>query len=146
MKQKINAFEIVIDGLRNSLLSITDFETKPSETSWSKKEILGHLIDSAVNNLQRFTEIQYVEKPYIIRPYDQNKLVKANNYQDKEVSDLLNLLTALNKHILYVVSNQTEGILHYQIVLPNKTVTDLKFVIDDYFEHFYHHLNQITEK
>ena len=146
MKQKINAFEIVIDGLRNSLLSITDFETKPSETSWSKKEILGHLIDSAVNNLQRFTEIQYVEKPYIIRPYDQNKLVKANNYQDKEVSDLLNLLTALNKHILYVVSNQTEGILHYQIVVPNKTVTDLKFVIDDYFEHFYHHLNQITEK
>ena len=146
MKQKINAFEIVIDGLRNSLLSITDFETKPSETSWSKKEILGHLIDSAVNNLQRFTEIQYVEKPYIIRPYDQNKLVKANNYQDKEVSDLLNLLTALNQHILYVVSNQTEGILHYQIVLPNKTVTDLKFVIEDYFEHFYHHLNQITNK
>ena len=146
MKQKINAFEIVIDGLRNSLSSITDFETKPSETSWSKKEILGHLIDSAVNNLQRFTEIQYVEKPYTIRPYDQNKLVKANNYQDKEVSDLLNLLTALNQHILYVVSNQTEGILHYRIVLPNKTVTDLKFVIEDYFEHFYHHLNQITKK
>jgi len=146
MKEKINAFEIVLAGLENSLLAITDFETKPSETSWSKKEILGHLIDSAVNNLQRFTEIQYVEKPYIIRPYDQNKLVKANNYQDKEVSDLLNLLTALNKHILYVVSNQTEGILHYQIVLPNKTVTDLKFVIEDYFEHFYHHLNQITNK
>ncbi|WP_445454681.1 DinB family protein [Flavobacterium sp. 25HG05S-40] len=146
MKQKINAFEIVLAGLENSLLAITDLETKPSETSWSKKEILGHLIDSAVNNLQRFTEIQYVEKPYIIRPYDQNKLVKANNYQDKEVSDLLNLLTALNKHILYVVSNQTEGILHYQIVLPNKTVTDLKFVIEDYFEHFYHHLNKITEK
>lgn len=146
MKQKINAFEIVIDGLRNSLSSITDFETKPSETSWSKKEILGHLIDSAINNLQRFTEIQYAEKPYIIRPYDQNELVKGNNYQDKEVSDLLNLLIALNQHVLYVVSNQTEGILHYQIVLPNKTETDLKFVIEDYFEHFYHHLNQITEK
>jgi len=146
MKQKINAFEIVIDGLRNSLSSITDFETKPSDTSWSKKEILGHLIDSAINNLQRFTEIQYVEKPYIIRPYNQNELVKANNYQDKEVADLLNLLTALNKHILYVVSNQTEQILHYQIVLPNKTVTDLQFVIEDYFEHFYHHLHQITRK
>lgn len=146
MKEKINAFKTVIDGLGNSLLSITDLETKPSETSWSKKETLGHLIDSAIHNLQRFTEIQYAEKPYIIRPYNQNELVKANNYQDKEVSDLLNLLTALNNHILYVVSNQTEGILHYQIVLPNKTVTDLKFVIEDYFEHFYHHLHQITKK
>lgn len=146
MKQKINTFEIVLNGLENSILAIADLDSKPAETSWSKKEILGHLIDSAIHNLQRFTEIQYAERPYIIRPYNQDELVKANNYRDKKVQDLLNLLIALNKHIIYLINQQTGETLNYSIVLPDKTVTDLKFVIEDYFEHFYHHLNQITQK
>lgn len=146
MKQKINAFEIVLNGLENSISNSTDLETKPSETLWSKKEILGHIIDSAINNLQRFTEIQYAEKPYTIRPYNQDELVKANDYQNKDNRDLLNLLIALNKHIIHLVSNQTKETLNYQVILPNQTVTSLKFIIEDYFEHFYHHLNQITRK
>ena len=60
MKDKILKFEFLLDNL--TLQSITDFEVKIDTNKWSKKEILGHLIDSAINNLQRFTEIQYSEK------------------------------------------------------------------------------------
>ena len=31
---------------------------KPNPSKWSKKEILGHLIDSAANNHQRFIRLQ----------------------------------------------------------------------------------------
>lgn len=47
---------------------------------WSKKEILGHLTDSAIHNLVRFTEINYLEKPYYHRPYNQIDLVNLNQY------------------------------------------------------------------
>ena len=53
-------------------------EEKPESGKWSKKEILGHLIDSAINNIQRFTEIQNSEKPYVIKTYNSDALVNAN--------------------------------------------------------------------
>lgn len=146
MKQQVDQFESVINQLDISLLAKEDFELKKSKSSWSKKEIIGHLIDSAINNLQRFTEIQYFENPYKIRQYNQDELVKANNYQNKNSRELLDLLIALNKHIIYVVKNLQEENLKYQIILPNQSVVDLQFLIEDYFDHFYHHLNQINSK
>src|SRR5215510_4964344 len=55
---------------------------KPAPGKWSKKEILGHLIDSAINNLQRFIEVQFLPQPYHIVSYKQNELVAVNHYQD----------------------------------------------------------------
>lgn len=121
-----------------------DFELKPSEDKWSKKEIAGHLIDSALNNLKRFTEIQYFEKPYIVLGYNQDELVKANDYQHVDNRDLLDLLFSINKQILFLMKNQPEENLKYKILLPNKQEADLGFLMEDYIAHFYHHLNQIA--
>ncbi|NJN28609.1 MAG: DinB family protein [Cyclobacteriaceae bacterium] len=55
--------------------SIAELTLHPSPGKWSKKEVLGHLIDSGINNLQRFTEIQYESKPYKVREYKQDELV-----------------------------------------------------------------------
>jgi|TARA_R110000737_G_scaffold264685_1_gene272514 hypothetical protein len=60
---------------------------------WSKKEILGHLIDSGINNLQRFTEIQFSDRPYVIRKYNQNELVIVNDYQNAEIKEILDFWT-----------------------------------------------------
>lgn len=144
MKQRIDAFALELDKLEAlSPNSISDFDFKPNATSWSKKEILGHLVDSAINNLIRFTEIQYTEKPYRIRPYNQDELVKANDYQNKDNQDLLDLLVVLNRHIVYLIQNQTEETLKSSVILPNQEMADLKFIIEDYLDHFYHHLSQI---
>jgi hypothetical protein len=78
---------------------------KPSENKWSKKEILGHLIDSAIHNLVRFTEINYVEKPYHHRPYSQIDLVNLNQYQAMDTNDLIQLWISLNKQIIRIFKN-----------------------------------------
>lgn len=143
----------VIQKLEQSILRISDYVQRSSEDEmlqkrnpekWSKKEILGHLIDSAIHNLQRFTEIQFTEKPYIIRPYKQNELVIANNYQAAETKALLDLLIATNQRIISVIQLQTEETLQHAIVTPEQATRDLKFLIEDYVIHLVHHQKQIT--
>jgi hypothetical protein len=111
--------------------------------SWSKKEILGHLIDSALNNIQRFTEIQYINKPYTIKKYNSEELVKANNYQKQNILDLFQLWNQLNKQICFIIRNQTQTMLEYLLILPDGQTKDLKFLIIDYINHLEHHLSQI---
>ena len=143
MKDKILKFEFLLDNL--TLQSITDFEVKIDTNKWSKKEILGHLIDSAINNLQRFTEIQYAEKPYKTRPYNQDALVKYNDYQNKNNQNLFDLWLHLNRHILEIIKNQTDKTLAYQLILPNGKLNNLQFLIEDYIEHLFYHVSQINK-
>ena len=101
------------------------------------------MIVSAIHNIQRFTEIQTFEKPYVIRSYNPNDLVKSNHYQNKNNQELLNLWIRLNHHVLQLVKNQTSVTLSYPLILPNGEVSNLRFLIEDYSDHLYHHLLQI---
>lgn len=118
---------------------------KPYPEKWSKKEILGHLVDSGINNLQRFTEIQFENKPYAIRKYNQDELVKANDYQNAELEEIVNFWIAINRRILYLFKQQTDDTLNYEIVLDSGDTSNLKFLIKDYVDHLEHHLKQIMQ-
>ncbi|WP_339837403.1 DinB family protein [uncultured Flavobacterium sp.] len=148
MKDKIKAFKLLLNEINvlGSTNSIADFELKMSNDKWSKKEILGHLIDSALNNIQRFTEIQFTAKPYKVRSYNQNELVLANAYQNKDNQELLNLWLQVNNHILCLINNQTPETLAFELILPNGEKKNLAFLIEDYLDHFYHHIKQINTK
>ena len=122
-----------------------DMKQKSSPEKWSKKEILGHLIDSAINNLQRFTEIHFEIKPYKIKPYNQTELVIANNYQNASIQEITNFWLAINNRILNVISQQTEHTINYKIKIDNDEISDLKYLITDYVNHLEHHLNQIID-
>src|ERR1700741_3098238 len=61
----------------------------PAPGKWSRQQVLGHLIDSALNNLKRFTEAQVKEQPYEIIAYPQDGLVATNHYQDLPIQHLL---------------------------------------------------------
>lgn len=148
MKAKLIAFENVLNNIELfvSTNSIADFELKISKDKWSKKEIMGHLIDSALNNVQRLTEIQFTKKPYKIKAYNQNELVLANHFQNKDTQELVNLWLKLNNHMLYLMKNQTSKTLEFELILPNGEKKNLAFLIEDYLDHFYHHLKQIDSK
>ena len=87
--------------VRNS--NENELKSKPLPDKWSKKEILGHLIDSGINNLQRFTEIQFENKPYKIRKYNQNELVIANHYNEANSDEILGFWLAINKRIRKII-------------------------------------------
>ncbi len=90
---------------------------KPTPSKWSKQEILGHLIDSALNNLKRFTEIQFCPKHYRVISYRQNELVEVNHYQELPIDHLLGLWKALNQQIIYVVNRYSRR----KIGLPRRS-------------------------
>lgn len=136
-KELVSGFEFI------SKLSEEEMSFKKNSKKWSKKEILGHLIDSGINNLQRFTEIQFLEKPYRIRNYKQVDLVKANDYQNSEVKELLSFWLSLNKRIKEIIKSLNDETLKFKIELDDKTIVDLKFLIQDYIKHLSYHLTQI---
>ena len=138
IKHLMSSAKVYFDKADDAVL-----EAKPNPEKWSKKEILGHLIDSAINNIQRFTEIQHAEKPYQIRSYNPDQLVLANQYQQKDTAQLFELWTDLNMHVKFLISNQTAATLAYALILPSGEKKDLKFLINDYADHLEHHLDQI---
>lgn len=123
-----------------------DYSFKPSTDKWSKNEILGHLIDSAINNLRRFTESQFSEKPYLVTAYNQDELVKVNKYQARKFDDLLKLWCRLNKQIAFILKDISEEQLETKINLYDLSICDLEFLIEDYITHMKHHLKQIFEE
>ncbi|MGL1888353.1 MAG: hypothetical protein OCD76_17690 [Reichenbachiella sp.] len=109
---------------------------------WSKKEILGHLIDSALNNLKRFTEIHFSAKPYIVISYNQMELVRANDYQSEELEQLVLLFTSLNMRIAKVMEIQSVEQLNAAVFADGANY-DLRFLMEDYVVHLNYHLDQI---
>lgn len=120
-----------------------ELSRKADPDKWSKRETLGHLIDSAVHNLVRFTEARYLAQPYRHRPYDQNALVRLNDYQNQETEDLLVLWLSLNKRIAFLIANVSADDLLIPIVLDDGKTKDLKFLMTDYVDHLAWHLRKI---
>ena len=145
-KLRAKLLGLISEG-ENSMSNIdqAEMEAKVSLDKWSKKEILGHLIDSGVNNLRRFTEIQFKEKPYTIVAYSQDELVKANDYQNAELGELLDIWKSLNHRIASIFTLQSEDTLAYEIIFGDDKVADLRLLMTDYVDHLSHHLNQIQD-
>jgi hypothetical protein len=118
---------------------------KPLPEKWSKKEILGHLVDSARNNLTRFIEVQYTPGTYKVIPYQQDHQVTANGFQQEPLEQIRALWLALNHHIWYIMGRQTPETLGSPVELPNGTLSDLQWLMEDYIDHLQHHLKQILD-
>lgn len=125
-------------------MSLMEFDHKPSPAQWSKKEILGHLVDSAQNNLQRFVRGQYEDTPKII--YFQDEWVKLQQYKDYDKEELIQLWVSLNLHLCRTLSVMDPA--NYDKPCdtgkPGTELHTLSFLADDYLKHMRHHLEQIT--
>jgi len=122
-------------------VSQEEFHFKPSPAKWSKKEILGHLVDSAQNNIRRFIVAQYDERPKIV--YDQDKWVAIVNYQQYPLTDLINLWYQLNKHICQVLTFMPAEMSKRQA--QTEELHDLRWLAEDYIKHLLHHLHQVLD-
>ncbi|MDH5163886.1 DinB family protein [Heyndrickxia oleronia] len=124
----------------------TEISNRPLPNKWSKKEILGHLCDSALNNINRFIKIQYEEQPFVIQSYNQDQWVILQNYQERPLEEIVNLFLSLNEQIINIISNIPKERLSYLCDIGNKQET-LEWLVKDYLNHMEHHINnQILNK
>ena len=155
MDDFIEDFRHLVERSATSLLAIseTDSARRPAPGKWSPKEIVGHLIDSASNNHQRFVRAQFRED-LVFAGYDQEAWVKAQRYQEAAWPALIELWRAYNLHLARVMAATPKAVRlrqhdrhnFHQIAwqtVPEDAPATLDYFMRDYVDHLRHHLNQI---
>jgi hypothetical protein len=124
-----------------------------AEGKWSPREIVGHLIDSASNNHQRFVRAQFTDD-LVFAGYEQEGWVRVQDYQNEDWNDLVQLWRLYNQHLLHLISLIPEEsrlkLRHkhnlHQIASDSLSETEpvtLDWFIRDYLDHMKKHLKQI---
>jgi hypothetical protein len=144
MTATISHFEELLKTVPRRLADIADGDAarKPAPNRWSKKEIMGHLIDSAANNHQRFVRAQGV--PRLEFPgYEQEFWVATQSYATAPWPDLVNLWLLLNRHLLRVVKAMPAEVLSHECVIGGRPAVTLEALAADYLRHVDNHLGQL---
>lgn len=114
---------------------------KPAPGKWSKKELIGHMIDSAQNNIRRFIVAQYETRPAI--SYAQDHWVNAADYQHYPLHDIIHLWALLNKHMVRVLKNIPASMYSNEVLTGN--LHSIEWLAADYNKHLLHHLHQVLD-
>jgi hypothetical protein len=133
---------VAVGKERLTAISARDTESRSRPDAWSKKEELGHLIDSAINNYARVVRVQHEQDPQL-PGYAQDTWVERQGYQDREWKELISLWSGLNAHMLHVVRRIPATALARQCTIGGSQPMTLGFVIEDYVDHMVHHLQHI---
>ena len=141
------------EAANNLQTSVTDASERLREISeadaavplkaggWSAKQVIGHLIDSACNNHQRFVRLALA--PGLVSPgYEQAEWVNLQDYASRRWTDLLALWTSYNLHLAHVMTAIPAESLANQGTVNGSPVT-LQFLMEDYVAHLEHHLSSI---
>jgi len=128
-----------------SALTNADTSIRPSPKKWSKKEILGHLLDSASNNHQRFVRAS-LQGELTFPGYDQEKLVDLQKFTEMDWGFIVDFWAAYNRFLAHVLSVLPAKAATITCKIGNGEPVTLEFIASDYVAHLNHHLNQIVGK
>jgi hypothetical protein len=147
----------VVENAKPRLEAITDADAAIPRApgKWSRKEIVGHLIDSASNNHQRFVRAQFTDD-LICPTYDQDAWVRSQRYRDAPWGELVSLFVLFNLQLARVMDAippeiRTMPRARHNLdrvafrTVPASEPATLEFFMGDYVVHLEHHLAQIFE-
>ena len=158
MESWLEDFRNTIERSAAQLLQISEAESRTSKVDgkWAPKEIIGHLIDSAANNHQRFVRSQFSDD-LLFMGYKQDDWVRVQGYIDEPWAQLVELWRHYNLHLLHVMSTAPEETrmklrrrhnldqIAWETVGESEPVT-LEYFMRDYVGHLQHHLAQVWER
>ena len=128
-----------------SALTAEQAAEHPQDAGWSRKEEVGHLIDSAVNNHIRFARAS-LDGEYSGPGYDQDAWVAAHGYHELPWPSLLDTWRYHNSLLVELVKRIPEDRLAAPCVIGGASPVTLRFVIEDYLLHMQHHLDHILSR
>jgi hypothetical protein len=139
-KQLLRLVEAAETRLRRIDEAETVTPTLPG--GWSRKQVMGHLIDSASNNHQRF--VRAALQPSLEFPgYDQNENVRVQVPQDADWSLLVSLWAAYNRYLAHIIAHLPASKLGTVCRIGSGEAVTLGFLASDYLTHLVHHLRQV---
>jgi hypothetical protein len=141
---------------RLARLSEEQASRAPAPGKWSVKQEVGHLIDSASNNHQRFVRAQFTDDLKFLG-YEQETWVATQRYQEAPWPELLRLWHSFNLHLARVIEaiprsvrekRRTRHNLHELAwrPVPESEATTLEYFMRDYVAHLKHHVAQMLER
>jgi hypothetical protein len=141
------SFRQEIASVHDLLLPVSeqDAQTRLRDGGWSCKEVLGHLIDSALNNHQRFVRAS-LEGSYDGPSYQQEGWVAMHGYESMPWKILLEHWRAQNELLCEVVDRIPEKHWEAPCRVGNAAAVTLRFLVEDYLVHLHHHVDQIVRQ
>ena len=134
----------VVDAAETHLRKVTDEDSRRPFLAggWSRKQLLGHLIDSASNNHQRFVRAALqdsLEWP----GYDQDEWQRIQPTQDVPWAILVSLWANYNRYLAHVIAHLPAAKLDVPCRIGANQPVTLRFLAGDYVHHLSYHLEEI---
>ena len=135
--------------LKLSMFSENDIIIRRNSQNRNIKQIVGHMVDSASNNIHRIVHLQYQESPFDFPDYanfgNNDRWIAIQDYQSENWTNLVQLWKYVNLHIIHVINHVNEDRLDNLWISAKDEKVSLKEMIIDYLRHFKLHIAEIEE-
>jgi len=133
-----------VDAAEPRLREVSEEESRVPVLAggWSRKQVIGHLIDSASNNQQRFVRAS-LQGELDFPKYDQAGSVRVQAVQEADWLLLISLWASYNRFLAHVIAQLPENKLDAACRIGGGEPVTLRFLAEDYLTHLLHHLRQI---
>ncbi len=139
-RAELSEFQQTLHAVPPELIDVPDHAG-----GWTRKQIVGHLLDSAANNRQRFVRAA-IDGSYAGPKYAQDAWVAAHGYEGQPWETLLRWWQAEHEILAAVVDRVPEDRLDARCTVGDDAPVTLRFLIEDYLVHQRHHLHQIASR
>jgi hypothetical protein len=142
--QLAERFRKELDDIYGALVAISPAlaGTPWRDGGWTRRKVLGHMLDSAANNRQRFVRAA-TEGSYAGPSYAQEAWVAAHGYEEQSWETLLRWWKAEHEILAAVVDRIPEERLEASCVVGADAAVTLAYLIEDYLRHQRGHLAQL---